>query len=70
MNPLPQKAVASPCIGVCRMSAASGLCEGCQRTLDEIAAWGQSSDVQKLAILARVAERRAGAAATACGSRD
>lgn len=62
--------VASPCIGVCRMSAASGLCEGCQRTLDEIAAWGQSTDAQKLAILVLVAERRADAAAAACSSRD
>lgn len=62
--------VASPCIGVCRMSAASGLCEGCQRTLDEIAVWGQSTDAQKLAILVLVAERRAGAAAAACSSRD
>ena len=30
----------SPCISVCRMDAVSGLCEGCFRTLDEIAAWG------------------------------
>jgi predicted Fe-S protein YdhL (DUF1289 family) len=52
------------------MSAASGLCEGCQRTLDEIAVWGQSTDAQKLAILVLVAERRAGAAAAACSSRD
>ena len=33
--------VPSPCISVCRMDAASGLCEGCLRTLDEIAAWSR-----------------------------
>ncbi len=32
---------ASPCINVCRMHPGAGLCEGCGRTLDEIAAWGQ-----------------------------
>ena len=35
-----QGPVPSPCISVCRMSAATGLCEGCFRTLEEIAAWG------------------------------
>lgn len=53
--------VPSPCINVCRMDEHSGLCAGCLRTLDEIAAWGQASDPQKLAILARLAERRAAA---------
>jgi predicted Fe-S protein YdhL (DUF1289 family) len=32
--------VASPCIDVCRMDRRTGLCEGCLRTIDEIAAWG------------------------------
>lgn len=30
----------SPCISICRMDAVSGFCEGCMRTLEEIAAWG------------------------------
>ncbi|HSV71096.1 MAG TPA: DUF1289 domain-containing protein [Methylibium sp.] len=34
-------AVASPCVNVCRMNERSGLCEGCWRTLDEIALWSQ-----------------------------
>lgn len=33
-------AQASPCINICRMHAGTGWCEGCARTLDEIAAWG------------------------------
>jgi predicted Fe-S protein YdhL (DUF1289 family) len=36
--------VPSPCVGVCRMDAASGLCQGCLRTLDEITAWSRLAD--------------------------
>lgn len=32
--------IASPCIGVCSLDAGTGWCEGCFRTIDEIAAWG------------------------------
>ncbi|MFT4266116.1 MAG: DUF1289 domain-containing protein [Xenophilus sp.] len=54
--------VPSPCIGVCRMDAASGLCEGCRRTLDEITRWRTLDDAARLALWARVEERIAGAA--------
>lgn len=50
--------LASPCINVCRMDETSGLCAGCFRTLDEIAAWGGASDEEKRAILLAVAQRR------------
>lgn len=33
-------AVASPCVGVCKIDPATGLCLGCARTGDEIASWG------------------------------
>ena len=49
--------IVSPCISVCRMSAVSGLCEGCFRTRDEIAAWGNASDGSKRAIWAHIEER-------------
>jgi uncharacterized protein len=52
-------AVASPCIDVCVMSEAAGLCTGCLRTLDEIAGWAQASDDERRAILQRIAVRRA-----------
>ena len=42
--------VPSPCISVCRMDATTGRCEGCYRTLDEIARWSGASEEQKLAI--------------------
>jgi predicted Fe-S protein YdhL (DUF1289 family) len=51
--------VASPCIDVCVMSANTGLCEGCLRTLDEIAGWSGASDAERRAVLQRIAARRA-----------
>lgn len=51
-------AVASPCINICQMDAASGLCRGCLRTLEEIAAWAGAADEARLAVLAAVEQRR------------
>lgn len=49
--------VPSPCINVCRMDAASGYCEGCLRTIDEIAAWSQADDVTRRHIWAQLPAR-------------
>ena len=38
--------ILTPCIGVCTMDA-NGLCEGCARTLDEIAGWGGFDDEKR-----------------------
>jgi predicted Fe-S protein YdhL (DUF1289 family) len=51
--------VPSPCISVCRIDAASGLCVGCLRTLDEIAAWSSLDDAARRAVWSAVAQRRA-----------
>ncbi|MBZ0132652.1 MAG: DUF1289 domain-containing protein [Rhodocyclaceae bacterium] len=53
----------SPCIDVCRMDPASRLCEGCLRTIDEIAEWAAASEEQQRHILAAIAQRRARLAA-------
>lgn len=53
----PALPVPSPCISVCRMDAATGLCEGCFRTLDEIAAWGMASDEERRALWRALARR-------------
>ncbi len=50
--------VGSPCISVCLMNDATGLCEGCLRTLAEIAAWGSMSDDGKRTVLAEIDSRR------------
>jgi uncharacterized protein len=52
-TPLP-----SPCINVCRMDAATGWCEGCQRTLSEIAAWSGLSEFEKRAVWKALPARR------------
>ncbi|MBP6903036.1 MAG: DUF1289 domain-containing protein [Burkholderiaceae bacterium] len=50
--------VASPCVSICRMDAASGWCEGCLRTLDEIAGWSRMDDAAKRAVWQLLPERR------------
>ncbi len=50
--------VPSPCVNVCVIDPASGLCRGCARTLDEIARWTSMSDSERGVVLERVAERR------------
>jgi len=53
----PAGPVPSPCISVCRMDAVTGWCEGCFRTLDEIAGWGMSSEAHKRAVWKLLLER-------------
>jgi predicted Fe-S protein YdhL (DUF1289 family) len=40
------------------MDARTGLCRGCLRTIDEIAAWSRYNEADKRAVWARIAERR------------
>lgn len=49
--------VPSPCVSVCRMDSASGLCEGCLRTLDEIAAWSRMADADKRVVWQQIMQR-------------
>jgi uncharacterized protein len=51
--------VPSPCISVCRMSTQHGLCEGCLRTLDEIAAWSTLDDEAKRRVWQLIEARQA-----------
>jgi len=39
------------------MDEASGLCEGCLRTLDEIAAWGMLDKAGKRAVWMKIEQR-------------
>jgi hypothetical protein len=41
------------------MNDRTGLCEGCLRTLDEIAAWSALDDAQRRQVLDAIALRRA-----------
>ena len=54
-----EETVASPCIKLCVIDQPTGLCAGCYRTLDEIAAWIELSEVGRRAVLDQLAGRRA-----------
>jgi predicted Fe-S protein YdhL (DUF1289 family) len=49
--------VPSPCISVCLMDSARQLCDGCFRTIDEIAAWSRMDDLGKRVVWHRIAQR-------------
>jgi uncharacterized protein len=49
--------VPSPCLSVCRMDPNTEVCEGCFRTLDEIAAWSRMGDEDKRAVWLLIGER-------------
>lgn len=51
--------VPSPCNGVCRINATNGWCEGCRRSLDEIAAWSGMTDEQRREVWRVLPERHA-----------
>jgi uncharacterized protein len=51
--------IPSPCISVCRMDEHSGWCEGCLRTIDEIAAWSTLGEGAKRVVWKQLGLRRA-----------
>ena len=53
-----ESGVPSPCVSICQMDAATGLCSGCLRTIDEIAGWSCYSDAEKRVIWQLIAARR------------
>jgi predicted Fe-S protein YdhL (DUF1289 family) len=52
--------VPSPCISVCRIDPATGLCTGCARTLDEIASWSTLDEDARREVWAAITARRSG----------
>ena len=50
--------IATPCVQVCVVDGASGLCLGCFRTLSEVGAWSGLSVVQRAAIMADLPARK------------
>lgn len=47
----------SPCVSVCRMDPARGLCVGCCRTIDEIAGWSRMDDAARREVWRRIEQR-------------
>ena len=66
-RPAPAPGVASPCINVCRMDPQTGWCEGCLRTIDEIATWAACDDGRKREVWRLIAQRRQRSAAPIAG---
>lgn len=65
-----RKEIDSPCVKVCVIHPAAGLCVGCHRTLDEIANWSAMSPEGRALVTAelpgratKLAQRRGGRAA-------
>lgn len=50
--------LASPCVGICEIDPASGLCVGCARDRDEIAAWRDLDPVHRQRIWNELPHRR------------
>jgi uncharacterized protein len=61
-KPLLDGRVPSPCISVCTIDQVTGVCAGCFRTLDEIAAWSVLDDVRKREVWQALPARRDAAA--------
>jgi len=49
----------TPCIKICVIDPASKLCQGCGRSLAEIAQWSGMSETQRLAVMAQLPKRLA-----------
>ena len=57
--PGPPRSIATPCVKVCVVDGASGLCLGCWRTLSEIGGWSGLTDAERAVIMAALPAREA-----------
>lgn len=58
MSPFVSAALRTPCVLVCFVDDESGLCLGCFRTVDEVAAWTSLDDAGRAAIMDALPARR------------
>jgi predicted Fe-S protein YdhL (DUF1289 family) len=49
--------IASPCVKICVIHPAAGLCIGCLRSRDEIAAWSRMRPETRAAVMAELPAR-------------
>lgn len=59
----------SPCVSVCHVGEASRVCDGCLRTLDEIAAWSSLDEGAKRVVWWRLVQRASAAMDSAAALR-
>ncbi|MGH1365685.1 MAG: DUF1289 domain-containing protein [Calditrichia bacterium] len=48
----------SPCIQICKIDNQTGLCVGCLRTMNEIAAWSRFDDAKKREVYKKIDHRK------------
>lgn len=53
-----QDEIDSPCIGVCSIDEATGFCQGCYRTVEEIKAWWNMPVDEQKQLLAELEQRQ------------
>ena len=49
----------SPCVSICEIDPNDGMCRGCFRSLEEIAAWPGMSQEDQMLLLEALRDRRA-----------
>jgi len=49
----------TPCVDICQIDGATGLCRGCGRTVAEIANWASMSSAERRRIMSELADRKA-----------
>jgi predicted Fe-S protein YdhL (DUF1289 family) len=54
----PPRPITTPCVKVCVVDGESGLCLGCFRSLNEIAAWARIDEAERVRITAALPARR------------
>lgn len=51
--------IQSPCVGVCTLNEATGFCQGCYRTIEEIREWWNMSDEERAKVMRELDQRMA-----------
>lgn len=57
LPPLPR--IKSPCVNVCTVNPTTRHCDGCARTLREIAQWSRLPEAERAALMAELPARKA-----------
>lgn len=52
-----RKRIVSPCIAICTIDGASGLCRGCKRTAAEVGRWISMTDDERQRVIAELPTR-------------
>lgn len=54
IHPLSTGRPLSPCVKICHIEPSTSVCQGCGRTLDEIACWGSMTETEKAPVWERL----------------